>query len=107
MAYQHGDGSGGGMGSGWDGEVPQEILDIRAEMDAIITSWGLRIDKQVIDALEKCVVIGVGSVGVDMVDIAAAGDRLVAVGERGHILYSDDDGKSWTTAFDGLYKKKG
>jgi D-3-phosphoglycerate dehydrogenase len=60
-----------------------DIIDIRADtpaefaagvkgMDAIITSWGLRIDKQVIEALEKCVVIGVGSVGVDMVDIEAA-----------------------------------
>jgi len=29
-------------------------------------------------------------------DIAAAGDRLVAVGERGHILYSNDAGDSWT-----------
>ena len=60
-----------------------EIVDIRADtpaefaagvknVDAIITSWGLHIDRQVIDALENCVVIGVGSVGVDMVDIDAA-----------------------------------
>lgn len=27
-----------------------------------------------------------------------AGDRLVVVGERGHILYSDDGGKTWTQA---------
>lgn len=33
-----------------------------------------------------------------MLDIAAAGDRLVAVGERGHILYSTDKGASWTQA---------
>lgn len=31
-------------------------------------------------------------------DIAEAGDRLVAVGERGHIIYSDDDGKTWIQA---------
>ena len=31
-----------------------------------------------------------------MLDVARAGDRLVAVGERGHILYSDDEGKTWT-----------
>jgi photosystem II stability/assembly factor-like uncharacterized protein len=30
-----------------------------------------------------------------MLDIAVAGDRLVAVGERGHILISDDHGTSW------------
>lgn len=30
--------------------------------------------------------------------IARAGGRLVAVGQRGHIVYSDDHGKSWTQA---------
>lgn len=31
-------------------------------------------------------------------DIAEAGERMVAVGERGHIIYSDDDGKTWVQA---------
>ncbi|MNF54314.1 Ycf48-like protein precursor [compost metagenome] len=31
-------------------------------------------------------------------DVARAGDRLVAVGLRGHILYSEDAGKSWQQA---------
>jgi len=31
-------------------------------------------------------------------DVERAGDRLVAIGERGHIIYSDDDGESWTQA---------
>ncbi len=31
-------------------------------------------------------------------DIAVAGERLVAAGERGHIIYSDDDGKTWIQA---------
>jgi photosystem II stability/assembly factor-like uncharacterized protein len=30
-----------------------------------------------------------------LLDVAAAGDRFVAVGERGHVLLSDDDGESW------------
>lgn len=30
-----------------------------------------------------------------LTDVVKAGERLVAVGERGHILYSDDEGKSW------------
>lgn len=34
-----------------------------------------------------------------VLDIARAGNRIVAVGERGHILYSDD-GQSWTQAAD-------
>ncbi|PHQ24250.1 photosystem I reaction center subunit IV [Marinobacter guineae] len=29
-------------------------------------------------------------------DVTKAGDRIVAVGERGHIIYSDDEGQSWT-----------
>jgi photosystem II stability/assembly factor-like uncharacterized protein len=31
-------------------------------------------------------------------DIVLAGKRLVAVGQRGHIVYSDDHGKHWTQA---------
>jgi len=31
-------------------------------------------------------------------DVAKAGDRLVIVGERGHVLYSDDNGENWTQA---------
>lgn len=33
-----------------------------------------------------------------LLDIAKAGKRLVTVGERGHILFSDDDGVSWRQA---------
>jgi photosystem II stability/assembly factor-like uncharacterized protein len=33
-----------------------------------------------------------------LLDISVAGSRLVAVGERGHALYSDDNGDSWTQA---------
>ncbi|SDH39328.1 Uncharacterized protein SAMN05216588_104236 [Pseudomonas flavescens] len=33
-----------------------------------------------------------------LLDIAHAGKRLVAVGERGHILYSDNEGTSWAQA---------
>jgi photosystem II stability/assembly factor-like uncharacterized protein len=33
-----------------------------------------------------------------MLDVVHAGKRLIAVGDRGHILYSDDQGASWTQA---------
>ncbi|WP_166252282.1 WD40/YVTN/BNR-like repeat-containing protein [Marinobacter salicampi] len=33
-----------------------------------------------------------------LTDITRAGDRLVSVGERGHIIYSDDQGTTWTQA---------
>jgi D-3-phosphoglycerate dehydrogenase len=57
-------------------ELPGDSIDAFAEsaryLDAIITSWGIRIDKRVIDGLDRCVVIGLGSIGVDMVDLDAA-----------------------------------
>lgn len=31
-----------------------------------------------------------------LLDLARAGDRVFAVGERGHVLYSTDEGASWT-----------
>lgn len=33
-----------------------------------------------------------------LTDVARAGKRLIAVGERGHIIFSDDEGASWTQA---------
>jgi photosystem II stability/assembly factor-like uncharacterized protein len=33
-----------------------------------------------------------------LTDADRAGDRIVAAGERGHIIYSDDSGTSWTQA---------
>jgi photosystem II stability/assembly factor-like uncharacterized protein len=33
-----------------------------------------------------------------LLDVARAGSRLVAVGDRGHVLYSDDNGGTWTQA---------
>jgi D-3-phosphoglycerate dehydrogenase len=53
-------------------DTPAEFAEGAKHMDALMTSWGLRIDRQVIDALRQCVVIGLGSVGVDMVDVDAA-----------------------------------
>jgi photosystem II stability/assembly factor-like uncharacterized protein len=31
-----------------------------------------------------------------LIDLARAGERVFAVGERGHVLYSDDEGRTWT-----------
>src|SRR5690606_18649206 len=33
-----------------------------------------------------------------LLDVEAVGERLVAVGQRGHIVYSDDAGRSWSQA---------
>lgn len=48
------------------------LIDGARDADAILTSWGVRIDREVIDAVPRCKVIGVGSVGVDMIDVEAA-----------------------------------
>lgn len=55
-----------------EASTAEAFADAAADADALITSWGIRIDEQIISRLKKCVVIGVGSVGVDMVDIDAA-----------------------------------
>ncbi len=49
-----------------------EFIEGVRDADALMTSWGMRIDAEIIRALQRCVVIGVGSVGVDMVDVEAA-----------------------------------
>ncbi|MGI9292918.1 MAG: WD40/YVTN/BNR-like repeat-containing protein, partial [Pseudomonadales bacterium] len=39
-----------------------------------------------------------GVVHSEFLDVKLAGQRVVAVGERGHIVYSDNNGESWTQA---------
>ena len=60
-------------------DTPEEFAAGVGDLDAIITSWGLRIDRTVIEALDQAVCIGVGSVGVDMVDIEAATEAGLVV----------------------------
>lgn len=49
-------------------------------------------------AVERPAVMSAKASRTLLIDITAAGNRLVAVGDRGHILYSDDQGKTWTQA---------
>ena len=57
----------------------EEFIEGARDADALITSWGINITEAIISNLEKCVVIGVGSVGVDMVDVEAATRELCEV----------------------------
>lgn len=59
--------------------TPLDFAEGAKECDAIITSWGIRISKEVIDRLENVAVIGLGSVGVDMVDVDAATEAGIVV----------------------------
>lgn len=49
-----------------------DFIDGAKDADALITSWGIELNSEIIQHLDECVVIGVGSVGVDMVDVEAA-----------------------------------
>lgn len=57
----------------------EEFLAGCASCDAIITSWGFPITRALIESLDRCRVIGVGSVGVDMVDVEAATEAGIVV----------------------------
>jgi len=45
--------------------------------------------------LEQPALVSPKALGAVMLAVARAGDRLVAVGERGTILLSDDGGRHW------------
>ena len=55
-----------------DSSSEDSFIEGARDADALLTSWGLRISRKIIESLDQCVIIGVGSVGVDMVDVDAA-----------------------------------
>lgn len=57
----------------------EEFLAEASDAAAVITSWGFRISRSVVAGLDECIVIGVGSVGVDMVDVEAATEAGIVV----------------------------
>lgn len=57
----------------------EEFLTEASDAAAVITSWGFRISRSVVAGLDECIVIGVGSVGVDMVDVEAATEAGIVV----------------------------
>jgi photosystem II stability/assembly factor-like uncharacterized protein len=54
------------------------------------------LPQQLEDAAARPSVIAPLAVKSLLLDLAWAGTRAIAVGERGHVLYSDDAGRSWT-----------
>jgi D-3-phosphoglycerate dehydrogenase len=58
--------------------TPQELIPHVADADGLIVQW-TQINNEVIDSLEKCKVISRYGIGVDMVDLAAAGKRGIMV----------------------------
>ena len=51
---------------------PDAFLREARDAHGIVVSWGIDITAEMIERLERCTVIGVSSVGVDMVDVEAA-----------------------------------
>lgn len=56
-----------------------DLIEQAKSLDGVLTSWGVRFNRRVLENLERCVVIGVGSVGVDMVDVEAATEAGIVV----------------------------
>src|SRR5690349_6760066 len=59
-------------------KTPQELIPHVADADGLIVQW-TQINTDVIDTLAKCKVISRYGIGVDMVDLEAAGKRGIMV----------------------------
>jgi len=59
--------------------TPEEFVAGAADADAIIATWGVKLTRPIIERLDRCAIIALASVGVDMVDIAAATDAGIVV----------------------------
>jgi D-3-phosphoglycerate dehydrogenase len=59
-------------------KTPQELLPHVTDADALIVQW-VQINRDVINHLAKCRVISRYGIGVDMIDLAAAGQRGIMV----------------------------
>ena len=57
----------------------EEFVAGAADADAIIATWGVKLSRPIIEKLDRCVIIALASVGVDMVDIQAATDNGIVV----------------------------
>ncbi|MCU0758713.1 MAG: YCF48-related protein [Steroidobacteraceae bacterium] len=55
-------------------------------------------DRRTADLLDRPARVAPVATRSLLLDVERAGQRLVAVGERGHVLLSDDDGRSWRQA---------
>lgn len=60
-------------------ESVETFIEEVRDADALMVSWGIRIDQQIIACLEKCAVISSGSVGVDNIDVDAATEAGIVV----------------------------
>ena len=65
---------------------------------ALMLQQGTTQAAEYVDVLETPAIQSELAIKSWLVDVARAGNRMVTVGQRGHILYSDDAGKTWRQA---------
>lgn len=70
-----------------------------ALLATLVMSWPLQVSAlESLDPIENPALMSTLASTTQLIDITLAGNRLVAVGWRGHIVYSDDNGASWQQA---------
>lgn len=93
--------SGQGLDS-WLSELARPFLTSISITASFLIAVGLPLRVQAADSVEpeRYALISDKAVSSLLLDISRlpASERLVAVGDRGHILYSDDSGENWTQA---------
>lgn len=62
-----------------EGSDENRFIELARDADGILTSWGVTLNSRIIGELDRCVVIGVGSIGVDMIDVDAATEAGIVV----------------------------
>ena len=80
--------------------MPSQMKKITAPLCALILLfWGVTVTAGgVTDLLERPATRATVPTRAVLLDITGAGPRLVAVGERGLVILSDDQGRSWRQA---------
>jgi D-3-phosphoglycerate dehydrogenase / 2-oxoglutarate reductase len=66
-----------------------DVIRGAADADAIITPWGIRLGQEILGKLRRCIVIGVASIGVDMIDVEAATRAGIIVTNTPDIIIED------------------
>ncbi len=59
--------------------TPEALIEGARHADALMTTWGVRITAEIMAELTRCTVIGLASVGVDMIDVEAATEHGIVV----------------------------
>ncbi len=76
----------------------KQMISVALLMLLVCKANATEMLKVVADPLMEPAIYTSLAVSSVLLDVAMAGQRMIAVGERGHILYSDSQGESWQQA---------